>query len=129
MYTLSVSFALLDVHMYALCIPEMWFRKLVLTYGAVADCLAAVYLLCAGLLVIAALRISALGHRQRRRLREGACPKCGYSMRGNTSGRCPECGLAFDVRDLPVQKLCSGENRVEDNEEDDKGQPPISGCL
>ena len=30
--------------------------------------------------------------RIRRRIRRGLCQKCGYDLRGNTSGVCPECG-------------------------------------
>jgi hypothetical protein len=30
--------------------------------------------------------------RRRRRARRGACPKCGYDLRGNVGPRCPECG-------------------------------------
>jgi hypothetical protein len=30
--------------------------------------------------------------RRRSRLRRGACPACGYDLRGNAGGRCPECG-------------------------------------
>ena len=29
---------------------------------------------------------------RRRRVAAGACPRCGYSLTGNTSGVCPECG-------------------------------------
>jgi len=28
-----------------------------------------------------------------RRVRSGACRKCGYDLTGNVSGRCPECGV------------------------------------
>lgn len=37
-------------------------------------------------------------YRDRRsnfRYRPGYCSGCGYSLRGNTSGRCPECGVAW----------------------------------
>lgn len=30
------------------------------------------------------------------------CPRCEYSLRGNTSGRCPECGMEFDLTDPPT---------------------------
>ena len=30
--------------------------------------------------------------RSGRRVPEGHCPKCGYDLTGNLSGRCPECG-------------------------------------
>lgn len=30
--------------------------------------------------------------RRRQRRSEGLCPRCGYSLAGNTSGVCPECG-------------------------------------
>src|SRR5206468_4099930 len=29
-----------------------------------------------------------------RRRRLGLCPRCGYDLRGNTSGKCSECGEA-----------------------------------
>jgi hypothetical protein len=39
--------------------------------------------------------LSVLQHRnrrERRRMREGRCRKCGYDLTGNRSGICPECG-------------------------------------
>lgn len=32
--------------------------------------------------------------RQRRRIEQGLCVRCGYSLTGNVSGVCPECGSA-----------------------------------
>jgi predicted Zn-ribbon and HTH transcriptional regulator len=34
-------------------------------------------------------------YRNWRRVPYGHCPKCGYNLFGNTSGRCPECGEAL----------------------------------
>lgn len=33
----------------------------------------------------------------KRRSAAGACPACGYDLRGNRSGRCPECGAMLDA--------------------------------
>jgi len=34
--------------------------------------------------------------------RRDACPRCGYSLRGNVSGICPECGFAWRKRTARV---------------------------
>ncbi len=34
----------------------------------------------------------------RRRKRVGCCEKCGYDLKGNTSGKCPECGATTPAR-------------------------------
>lgn len=36
-----------------------------------------------------------------RRQRRGECTNCGYSLRGNESGRCPECGTA--ITEMPTR--------------------------
>ncbi len=36
--------------------------------------------------------VAVLMWQDRRRVRPGQCPRCGYDLRGNVSGRCPECG-------------------------------------
>jgi hypothetical protein len=33
-----------------------------------------------------------------------ACPKCDYSLRGNTTGICPECGHAYTLRELGIKE-------------------------
>ena len=33
--------------------------------------------------------------RRRARIRRGCCPRCGYDLRGGSTGPCPECGRAF----------------------------------
>jgi len=33
-----------------------------------------------------------LARCQRERVARGLCPRCGYDLTGNVSGRCPECG-------------------------------------
>lgn len=33
------------------------------------------------------------------------CPACGYSLRGNVSGRCPECGQVFDPAALTTSRI------------------------
>lgn len=38
--------------------------------------------------------------RARRRAAAGACPACGYDLKGNASGVCPECGMQI----LPTAK-------------------------
>jgi hypothetical protein len=46
-----------------------------------------------------------LNRMRRRRNDPGLCPKCGYSLTGNTSGICPECGtrrvLSMQARKAP----------------------------
>ena len=37
-------------------------------------------------------------YRDRRRTSPGHCPKCGYNLKGNVSGRCSECGTPIDQR-------------------------------
>jgi hypothetical protein len=37
--------------------------------------------------------------RQRRRIEQGLCVRCGYSLMGNVSGVCPECGSAAHYPD------------------------------
>ena len=44
------------------------------------------------LLLLDAIPTAWLWHRDRRRIRPGHCPGCGYDLTGNTSGVCPECG-------------------------------------
>jgi hypothetical protein len=39
---------------------------------------------------------------RRRRVAAGACPRCGYSLTGNTSGVCPECGTP--IQKTPAEK-------------------------
>jgi rubrerythrin len=36
--------------------------------------------------------LATLRRRRRRRLAAGACPACGYDLRGAEHERCPECG-------------------------------------
>jgi hypothetical protein len=38
-----------------------------------------------------------LTFRRKRRLARGACPRCGYDLRGRTSSTCPECGSTADA--------------------------------
>jgi hypothetical protein len=38
------------------------------------------------------------------------CPKCRYSLIGNTSGSCPECGHAYTLGELGVAAGKSGRN-------------------
>lgn len=40
--------------------------------------------------------------RSRRRIRFGHCPRCGYNLTGNTSGRCPECGQEVSAGAVPA---------------------------
>ncbi len=54
-------------------------------------------LLNAAVGAIAALALSAIWRTFRPEPPPGHCPRCGYDLTGNTSGRCPECGAA--VRD------------------------------
>lgn len=42
--------------------------------------------------VVALIPTAWLWHRDRRRVRPGCCPRCGYNLTGNTSGVCSECG-------------------------------------
>ena len=44
--------------------------------------------------LVTALPTAWLWHRDRRRIRPGCCPRCGYDLTGNTSGVCSECGAA-----------------------------------
>jgi hypothetical protein len=39
-----------------------------------------------------ARRVLIHGNLRERRWRDGLCLRCGYPLRGNTSGACPECG-------------------------------------
>ena len=39
-------------------------------------------------------RMIRVERERRRRVRLGLCRRCGYDLRGNTSGTCPECGTA-----------------------------------
>jgi hypothetical protein len=42
--------------------------------------------------VLGAATTAVLWWRDRRRIPQGHCRKCGYDLTGNVSGRCPECG-------------------------------------
>ncbi len=42
--------------------------------------------------------------RDRRRIPPGHCPRCGYDLTGNVSGRCPECGAAVPAGAAPQGK-------------------------
>jgi hypothetical protein len=33
---------------------------------------------------------------------EPICPRCEYSLRGNTTGICPECGHAYTLKELGI---------------------------
>src|SRR5262249_38639865 len=45
--------------------------------------------------LIVALPTTLLWWCERRPVRPGHCPRCGYNLTGNESGKCPECGTTF----------------------------------
>ena len=45
-----------------------------------------------GLLVLLGILILSTGRSKVRTDQFRLCPKCGYNVTGNTSGKCPECG-------------------------------------
>ena len=49
------------------------------------------------LLIGAVASLVALRIRERKKgiIRRGMCRKCGYDLRGNTTGTCPECGMKW----------------------------------
>ncbi len=49
-------------------------------------------------LVVVAIPTAILWRRDRRRILDGHCQKCGYDLTANVSGKCPECGTACDVQ-------------------------------
>ncbi len=53
--------------------------------------------LVVGLITLSIIASRKAGIRDRRRDR-GQCIECGYSLRGNRSGRCPECGSPVSRR-------------------------------
>ena len=63
--------------------PESGFKDTFLA-GAI------ILLLIGAIASLVALRIR---ERKRSIIRRGMCRKCGYDLRGNTTGTCPECGM------------------------------------
>lgn len=47
--------------------------------------------------LVAVLTTVVLFYRDRRRILPGHCPRCGYDLTGNTSGKCSECGEKIDA--------------------------------
>ena len=46
--------------------------------------------------------------RRRRRRKRGLCPKCGYNLTANVSGRCPECGAPCSAKSTGPSSMRRG---------------------
>lgn len=60
------------------------------------------------LLVLLASLTFVLWLRDRLRFAAGYCPKCGYDLTGNVSGRCPECGARMQRAGIPPRGSTEG---------------------
>ncbi len=62
-------------------------------------------------LLVLAVPTAVLWWRDRRRIQPGHCPKCGYNLTGNLSGRCPECGTLTPAKTTNEMNVESVQDR------------------